>query len=91
MVQVSEAVRSCRSCGRGILKENGRVSCGAGVDDGAIDEPDGVNPIWAERKYGEQSILTVLRGGSLPAGSDCEDLDPNDGRDCKTWALAETA
>jgi hypothetical protein len=63
------------------------VSCGAPVDDDALRGGEGVNPIWAERKYGKQRILSVMLGGSPdePPGANPQRLSRDDGRECRMW------
>lgn len=84
----------CATCRWGYL-DQGRVVCGAPVDDaalrGAIRSYDdgGVNPIWAERKYGPLRILAILSGvpgdsEDVP-GMEHDNLRPSDGEDCKMW------
>ena len=78
--------KNCGSCDRGFLRENGKISCGAPVDDYALKGGDGINPVWAERKYGPERIRKALMGDtSEPEGSDCEDMDPNDGSNCQMF------
>ena len=83
-------IKICKNCARGWLRENGAICCGAGVDDdGLAGNSDGVNPIWAERKYNPARIIAILSNNSdlaaEPLGSDCENMDPIDGSDCKMW------
>jgi hypothetical protein len=79
-------VQCCSGCGRGWRQTNGRIGCGAGVD--RSDHP---NPIWAIRKYSIGSLATVIATGSLPQGSDCDNMDPADGRHCKAWLARGSA
>lgn len=79
---------SCGSCARGFTKTDGKVACGAPVDDCALAGDEGVNPIWAERKYGRPRILAMLAGmksGLEPKGADCDDMAFDDGAKCKMW------
>lgn len=80
----------CGTCSRGWKNGKGTISCGAGVDQDALaGDSAGVNPIWAERKYGKSRLMAILAGNvagaAEPEGSNCEDLNPNDGAQCKTW------
>jgi hypothetical protein len=75
----------CGTCGFSWDRDNGRVSCGAPVDDGALLGVPGVNAIWAERKYSPFGLLAAVVGDVNPEGTDCENLDPNDGELCKMW------
>ncbi|AMX93654.1 MULTISPECIES: hypothetical protein [Mesorhizobium] len=79
--------RKCGTCARGWLRDNGLISCGAGVDDAALLEGGGDNPIWAERKYGKARMTALLFGGSTaePDGSNCERMRPEDGAECRMW------
>ena len=76
----------CANCrfGHDNHRDNGKLACGAGVDDGALTgEFEGVNPIWAVRKYSLHGIRAMLAtSGGLPKGFDCQNLWPSDGRDC---------
>jgi hypothetical protein len=49
--------RRCGTCDRGFYQANGMVSCGAPVDEGAILSGNGVNPIWAERKFNPMRLI----------------------------------
>src|SRR5690606_20110864 len=49
---------TCANCRRGILKENGRVACGAGFEEGAI---------WAEGYKGQIAPILAL---AMFAGAD---------------------
>lgn len=84
--------KRCGTCARGWLRDNGLISCGAGVDDSTVGE-GGDNPIWAVRKYGQARIMAVLLGGSAadPEGSNCERMRPDDGAECRIWKEQEPA
>jgi hypothetical protein len=78
-------VKCCGNCGFSYaLEERGRVACGAPVDDAALHDGSGINPIWAERKYSFAGIMLAASGRTVE-GSDCEDLSIDDGQRCKTW------
>ena len=86
--------QSCGTCSRGWKNMKGTISCGAAVDqDAFIGDNTGVNPIWAERKYGQRRLLAILlndvSGAAEPEGSNCEDLDFSDGIQCKMWRNEE--
>lgn len=79
---------SCGTCGYSWSHlADSLVSCGAPVDDDALRGLGGVNPVWAERKYGRQRILSMMRGCPVeePPGSNPERLSPDDGKECKMW------
>jgi hypothetical protein len=78
-------IRNCGNCRSGWQDGRQRIHCGHAVDDGSVGEPgDNRNPIWATRKYGMAGMMAML-SGRTPAGSDCEDMDPGDGTECRTW------
>lgn len=84
--------KSCGNCARGWIRENGAISCGAGVNDAALaGDCEGINPIWAERKYDPSRVTAMLTGNldlaAEPLGSDCENMAPADGKDCNMWKL----
>lgn len=78
---------TCVSCARGWQRDNGKIGCGAPVDDAVLQgRAKGVVPIWAERKYGLVRMMHLLVGdATAPPGSDCDNMDPYDGADCKMW------
>jgi hypothetical protein len=84
---------SCGTCGYSWSHlADSLVSCGAPVDDDALRGGEGINPVWAERKYGRKRILLVMLGGSAvdPPGSNPNSLSPDDGLSCQMWR-AKTA
>jgi len=81
-------VRYCGTCARSFTRDDGSSEvCGAGVDDGALaDGVTGVNPIWAERKYGRARIAALLAGdAATPEGADCGNMPSTDGAECALW------
>ena len=79
-------MQNCGSCERAWTGKDGRVHCGAPVDDFALAGGEGVNPIWAERKYSSIRIGLMLLGQPTnDKGIDCENMDPADGANCKVF------
>lgn len=70
----------CATCARGFICANGKICCGAAFED---------NPIWAQRKYGEQRIAALVAGNvaeaAEPIGADCANMDSADGAECVAW------
>jgi hypothetical protein len=85
--------KRCGTCARGWKNDKiGKIACGAPVDEDALRGSDvGVNPIWAERKYDPRRIAMIAandpKAAEEPIGSDCENMDPSDGADCKMWEV----
>jgi hypothetical protein len=75
----------CATCCRGIPNGRGAIACAAAVDDAALLGEPGVNAIWAERKYGRETLLGLMAGRPMPTGTDCENMALDDGADCKMW------
>ena len=82
---------TCGRCARGWRRENGNIACGAPVDEVSFTGGDGINAIWAERKYGKfarvvaGAIAFGMPVGPPPEGIDAENMDPNDGTGCKMF------
>jgi hypothetical protein len=59
------------------------------VDDFALRGGEGVNPIWAERKYSPLRLLSLMSGvpgdGEYVPGTEHNDMAPSDGGTCKMW------
>lgn len=75
-------MKNCESCARGWTRDSGNVCCGAS----AYDDQGGLGPIWSVRKYDPAKMLRMLVGGTADmAGTDCENMSPEDGALCKMW------
>jgi hypothetical protein len=82
--------RFCANCARGFINNLNLVSCGAPVDDLALTEGGGVNPVWAERKYSKVRVMLLLANQPTnDKGTDCDKMELNDGATCKMWKHKE--
>lgn len=61
--------------------------CGSGVDDSDLQNPD-TNPQWALIKFSMKGMCQAIIGEPL-RNSDCEDLDPEFGRQCRLFDLRD--
>lgn len=88
-MKTEATIMNCGNCGYSWSHlADELVSCGAPVSDDALqDGGNGINPVWAERKYSLRGIIASLLAGSAdePLGSNPERLSPDDGVECKTW------